>query len=200
MSPKVSPEYMLARQREILDAATAVFSKKGFHAATLDDIAAEAGISKGSIYIHFESKEAIVDGLSQQWQRIDDEVFDAAEAMPRAIDGIAHVVKSTLRRSARPDFLSSIRLGIFVYAEVMTNPFIKETQIKLGEQWRKRFIALAEQAKAEGDIGPGYSVESVIALFGSLGGGFFIARGVWDAEIDVPAVEKLIDNIVTSLK
>ena len=76
MSPKVSAEYMLQRRREILDAATKVFSQKGFHAATLDDVATEAEISKGSIYIHFDSKEAMIDGLSERWQTIDDEVFD----------------------------------------------------------------------------------------------------------------------------
>ncbi len=85
MSPKVSPEYMLERRREILEAATKVFSKKGFHAATLDDVAAEAEVSKGSIYIHFDSKEAMIDGLSELWQTIDDEVFAAAEAMPKRL-------------------------------------------------------------------------------------------------------------------
>lgn len=46
-----------ARPGEILEAALAVFSEKGFAAARLDDIAARAGISKGALYLYFETKQ-----------------------------------------------------------------------------------------------------------------------------------------------
>ena len=42
-----------ARRAEILDAASAVFSARGYHAAAIDDIAREAGVSKALIYEHF---------------------------------------------------------------------------------------------------------------------------------------------------
>ena len=200
MSPKVSPEYMLERRREILDAATKVFSEKGFHAATLDDVAAEAEVSKGSIYIHFDSKEAMIDGLSELWQTIDDEVFTVAEAMPKAIDGLTHVVKATFRRSQRPDYGDSIRLGMFVYAEVMINPAVAQSQARLGELWSKRFRSLAHQAKAEGDIGPGFTVDSVVSFLGFLNGGSFLARGVWGVKPNVSEFDDLIDAFIKSLR
>jgi len=190
---------MRERRGEILDAATKVFSQKGFHAATLDEIAAEADVSKGSLYIHFESKEAMIDGLSQLWQQTDDEVFEAAEAMPRAIDGIAYVTKATIRRSARSDFSDSIRLGMFVWAEVLINPAVRQSQSKLGGEWVRRFTALTQSAKDQGDISSEYSVDSVISFLGSLGGGFFLSQGVWNATPDVPNIEKLIDSFISSI-
>ena len=48
-----------ARPGEIIDAALEVFAEKGFAAAKLDDIARRAGISKGSLYLYFETKEEI---------------------------------------------------------------------------------------------------------------------------------------------
>jgi AcrR family transcriptional regulator len=48
-----------ARPGEIAAAALEVFAEKGFAAARLDDIAARAGISKGALYLYFESKEAL---------------------------------------------------------------------------------------------------------------------------------------------
>ena len=190
---------MLQRRREILDAATKVFSQKGFHAATLDDVATEAEISKGSIYIHFDSKEAMIDGLSERWQTIDDEVFDAAEAMPRAIDGVTYIVKATIRRSQRSDFGDSARLGMFVWAEVLINPAVAKSQALLGEKWNRRFHALVERAKDDGDIRPTFTVDSVIMFLGSLGGGFFLSR-VWDAKPNVADAEKLIDAFISSLR
>lgn len=47
------------RTEEILDAAFRVFSIKGYHNATVDDIAQEAGISKGTCYQYFAGKEDI---------------------------------------------------------------------------------------------------------------------------------------------
>lgn len=46
-----------ARPGEIIAAALEVFSEKGFAAARLDDIAARAGVSKGALYLYFETKQ-----------------------------------------------------------------------------------------------------------------------------------------------
>ena len=52
-----------ARPQEILDAALTVFAEKGFAAARMDDIAARAGVTKGTIYLYFESKDAVFKAL-----------------------------------------------------------------------------------------------------------------------------------------
>jgi AcrR family transcriptional regulator len=48
------------RRRSILDAARAVFFEDGFQLATVDDVAARAEVSKGTVYLYFESKETIL--------------------------------------------------------------------------------------------------------------------------------------------
>lgn len=52
-----------ARPAEVLDAALAEFFEKGFEAARLEDIAARAGVSKGTIYLYFDSKEDVFEAL-----------------------------------------------------------------------------------------------------------------------------------------
>ncbi|MDB5497059.1 MAG: transcriptional regulator, TetR family, partial [Phenylobacterium sp.] len=47
------------RPGEIVDAAMAVFAERGFAAARLDEIARRAGVSKGALYLYFETKEDI---------------------------------------------------------------------------------------------------------------------------------------------
>jgi len=47
------------RRTGILDAALAVFSERGYHSASIDDIAREAGVSKALIYEHFASKQEL---------------------------------------------------------------------------------------------------------------------------------------------
>ena len=50
----------MATLDDIVSAAAKVFRTKGYHAATVRDIAEEVGILKGSLYHHFESKEALL--------------------------------------------------------------------------------------------------------------------------------------------
>lgn len=52
-----------ARPAELLDAALAEFFEKGFAAARLEDIAARAGVSKGTIYLYFGSKDEMFEAL-----------------------------------------------------------------------------------------------------------------------------------------
>jgi AcrR family transcriptional regulator len=54
------------RPGEIVEAALAVFAEKGFAAARLDEIAARAGVSKGAIYLYFETKEEIFRAVVEQ--------------------------------------------------------------------------------------------------------------------------------------
>lgn len=54
------------RPGEILQAAMTVFAEKGFAATRMDDIAARAGVTKGTIYLYFESKEEVFKTLARQ--------------------------------------------------------------------------------------------------------------------------------------
>lgn len=56
-----------ARPDEILDAALAVFSEKGFAAARVEDVARAAGLSKGAVYLYFDSKEALFEALVRRF-------------------------------------------------------------------------------------------------------------------------------------
>ena len=67
-----------ARPGEIVQAALEVFAEKGFAAAKLDDIARRAGVSKGALYLYFETKEDIFRAVVRQAVAPN---FDVVEAM-----------------------------------------------------------------------------------------------------------------------
>jgi len=62
-----------ARRKQILDAATQVFAEKGFHRATIKEIARVAGIADGTVYTYFASKDevllAVLDRLNETTER-----------------------------------------------------------------------------------------------------------------------------------
>jgi len=61
MSPK--PDVSQERKQQIMEAALKVFSREGLHTARMDDIAEEAGLSKGALYWYFNSKDKIIASL-----------------------------------------------------------------------------------------------------------------------------------------
>jgi AcrR family transcriptional regulator len=66
-----------ARPAEILEAALTVFAEKGFAAARMEDISHRAGVTKGTIYLYFDSKEALFKALISQ--SISPAIADARE-------------------------------------------------------------------------------------------------------------------------
>jgi AcrR family transcriptional regulator len=83
------------RREAIVDAATALFDTRGFHATSIDDIGAAAGISGPGLYRHFPSKDALLTAVFDRiWDRLRPAV-DAAVGQPpeAALRGLlaAHV-------------------------------------------------------------------------------------------------------------
>ncbi len=67
MSPR--PDVSEERKQQIIQAATAVFARQGFHEARMEDIAREAGLGKGTLYLYFKSKDDIIAALLDQFYR-----------------------------------------------------------------------------------------------------------------------------------
>ncbi len=61
MAPR--PDVSEERKNQILEAATTVFARLGFHKARMDDIVEEAHLSKGALYWYFRSKDAVIEAL-----------------------------------------------------------------------------------------------------------------------------------------
>jgi TetR/AcrR family transcriptional regulator, repressor for uid operon len=55
-----------ARRDQILAAARSCFIDRGYHPTRMEDIASAAGLSKGGVYFHFQSKQEVFDALVQE--------------------------------------------------------------------------------------------------------------------------------------
>lgn len=66
-------------KKAIFKAAIIVFSKCGYNGSTVDDIALEAGVAKGTLYYHFKSKEEIFNFIIQEGLDIMEEELDVIE-------------------------------------------------------------------------------------------------------------------------
>src|SRR5262245_21047850 len=80
-----------AKRRQILQGARAVFLAQGFDSASMGEIARQAGVSKGTLYVYFDSKEALFEAIAEE------ECLAQAEQV-FALDSNDHDVEAVLTR------------------------------------------------------------------------------------------------------
>jgi AcrR family transcriptional regulator len=80
-----------AKRRQIMDGARKVFLAQGFDAASMGEIARQAGVSKGTLYVYFDSKEALFEAI------VEEECRSTAEQL-FALDSNDHDVEAVLTR------------------------------------------------------------------------------------------------------
>ena len=99
MKKRISRKESQSQTRtDLLDAALEVFSRRGYHAASVDEIAAEAGYSKGAVYSNFSNKEELFLAL------IDRRFAQDAQGYP----GIINFMNDGLKVKSGSDFKEQV--------------------------------------------------------------------------------------------
>jgi AcrR family transcriptional regulator len=164
-----------ARER-LLGAAAKVFAERGYRAASIDDIAAAAGFSKGAVYWHFQSKEDLLHTL------IDERLRDPTEAMltrmaeaPPEVDAGAEVGGRFMELlSGDPDF---VLLANEYWALAARDPKLRKRYADT-ERARRDALAQALQVRQEhrGTPEVGIPTEEAATAFLALASGLAMAR------------------------
>jgi AcrR family transcriptional regulator len=119
MTQQLKAQVAATKRAHILKAASAVFAQKGFHAATIRDVARAAGVADGTIYLHFENKGALLLGLFAQMA---DEVKAGIDpALPAGLDARGQL-RAALAHPLRAMQAGQLELMRVVLSEALVNP------------------------------------------------------------------------------
>jgi len=130
--PKRDPSHMAAVRQQILTAARAVFERKGLYEASVSDVSKEAGLSVGSLYVHFRSKEAILVALIESA-----DVLSAPLAACNSTADLLAFVIAILRQQEIPDTAGqAARTSLEVAAIARRSPEVQAVVIRNFEQLR----------------------------------------------------------------
>ncbi|HEY0449423.1 ScbR family autoregulator-binding transcription factor [Actinophytocola sp.] len=126
----------------ILDAAAAVFDERGFSGASLSEILAKAGVTKGALYFHFSSKEELASALvSEQWSFEFPEASSYSSPLQALID-VSHVFGQNL--------CSNIRVS--ASNRLVTEANVSSPAPAVYERWIEIVHELIVAAQEAGDI------------------------------------------------
>ena len=82
------PGEQSAKRRQIIEGARALFLAQGFDAASMDAIARKAGVSKGTLYVYFDSKEQLFEAIVEDERGAQAEQIFALDAANRDVEGV----------------------------------------------------------------------------------------------------------------
>jgi len=201
-------EKKIRRREEILDAAELVFGEKGPSAATMDDVAEAAQVSKGTVYLYFENKDDLFVALTHR--PMDAVLARFAELVEDDVDGLTLVRRlieahqSTIHKHA-----SQMRLAIASlcggFEPDPETPSLRHYGQRVA-LLRGTYLRAIERGIADGSLKPDLDPREVAAALwaGTFGASFirmnasrFCARTELDSEaLDLERIHESVANLL----
>ena len=195
---KVTQAHIDARTKDILDAGTRLFARKGVDDTTMQEIAAEAGLSAGAIYRYYPSKEellrAVCGGAVEQAR----EMFDQADTSTRsAVQALTDIGRSAWNQFKSEGCREQLILSLETTLAAVRQP--EELGAERGEMWSaliEMLESLVGQAQAAGELDAGVVARALaVTLLASHLGTGLLALQLRDG-IDTDAVCDVISELL----
>ncbi|SNS65051.1 transcriptional regulator, TetR family [Geodermatophilus saharensis] len=161
MPPSRRQQQEHTRER-LLEAAERVFTARGFAGASVDQVAAEAGLTKGAVYSNFASKEALVVALMRR--RLEASMSEVREQLARSgpADFYAEAGREYQAEARRGAGWAMLVVEFWLYA--MRHPPVRTVLADLEHELRTQLAAFLDDLAAQGGgrpALPGYEMAAV---------------------------------------
>lgn len=153
------------RRKQILAAAERCFARHGFHQTSMQEVCREAGLSPGSVYRYFRSKDDIIVAMVGENRQDTHIRFATAAANPDAIAGLLQLAEDVLTHINDP---ACGPLYFECTAEAMRNPRVAEVVRRDDQEIVAGMVQLLRRGQETGQIDPSLdprqAAETLIAL------------------------------------
>jgi AcrR family transcriptional regulator len=160
------------RRAHILAAAERAFLREGFHATSMQNVAAEAAMSPGNLYRYFPSKEAIVAGLCAR----DQEALATNVQMLLAGGDPLGGIECLLRRHLVDEPRERFQMIVEIWAEATRKPEIAALCGGIDEHVRQGLAQVVESAKRLGVAPSDVDTDFVVRIMMTIVIGLFKRR------------------------
>jgi AcrR family transcriptional regulator len=123
--PRITAARASAQRERILDAALTCFAREGFHAASMQDIVAESGLSPGAIYGYFKGKTEMVMAIASERHAMERRRMEHALTSGDIDTSLIRLVEGFVLGLRDPQEKKWRRLAVQLWAESLSNPRLK---------------------------------------------------------------------------
>ena len=167
-----NPKRSSQTRAAIIDSATRCFAREGYDSTGVAEICANAGVSKGAFYYHFESKEAVFLELIDSWLQALEyslrEVTSRADTVPEGLLDMAGTVQKIFENNRQ-------FMGLFLelWTRASRNEKVRLATIAPYRRYQDIFTALIRRGIEEGSLDP-VDADAAGQMLLSLSSGLFL--------------------------
>jgi TetR/AcrR family transcriptional regulator, transcriptional repressor for nem operon len=134
-------------RKQILRAASHQFARRAYHDVGLDDILAQAELTKGAMYFHFRSKHALAVAIIERQTAAGTGAVE--DLLARGLSGLETLIDFSYLIAVQDIKTNGVRAGLNLLGSVGRSEGLQE---RLLDEWAKALAGVVEQGIAEGDI------------------------------------------------
>ena len=195
---KVPQQYLDERRQEILVAAKRVFVEKGYDAATINDIAAEAGVAAGSIYRYFENKGDLIAAAANDC--VEDDLSSWSGDLPEGMTpGQAFYLLGAQVKSdfSAPGHRDEAVLRLESYLAASRDPALRDRIIPTLEESIQGLASFVRAAQESGEFDASYDPVMFARFLHAVGSGIGSLSVAYADEFDAEAIWEQLIRLAT---
>ncbi|WP_438021738.1 TetR family transcriptional regulator [Sorangium sp. So ce233] len=195
-------EEAAATREQILDAALLVFSRKGYSAATLQDVAAEAGLTRGAVYWHFKGKAELYAALvGERFAKASEVLAEALSPRYSPLESIERLLTRSLEYLEQDAEYRAV-LSITLFKTELTPELEPGFQQKIASQRRlvEMVADLVRKGIAAGEIDRATDPKAAALAAVSLVNGATALHLMDPTMLDSRAVRRMVATFVRGLR
>jgi AcrR family transcriptional regulator len=192
--PKLLESTREQRRRQLLDAAWRCIAREGFHDLTVDDVCADAGLSKGAFYSHFVSKEALLMGLiADDAASIARIAEDPTTLRLTPVQRIRRVTESMLMQGADP---ARVQLRADVWGAMQTYPAVRAAVTAAVAERQRIFREWIDEAVRVGEMSIDFPSNALAALLLAISDGLVLHYALDPHAFRWGKISKAVDGML----
>jgi AcrR family transcriptional regulator len=182
--PRISAARANEQRGRILDAALTCFAREGFHAATVQDIVVESGLSPGAIYGYFKGKTEIAMAIASERHAMERQRLESALATPDIDTSLQRLVEGFVLELRDPKERRWRHLAVQLWAESLSNPRLKREALAGVSQAVDVLAPMIARAQRQGrwprHLDPTSAARVMVAVLQGIS-----LQVAWDGKVDV---------------
>jgi AcrR family transcriptional regulator len=192
--PKLLESTREQRRRQILDAAWRCIARQGFRDLTVDDVCADAGLSKGAFYSHFVSKDTLLMGLiADDAASIAQIAEDPATLRLSPVQRIRKVTESMLMQGADP---ARVQLRADVWGAMQTYPDVRAAVTAAVAERQRVFREWIDEAVRIGEMSIDFPPNALAALLLAISDGLVLHYALDPRAFRWGKISKAVDGLL----
>ncbi|MDQ6726251.1 MAG: TetR/AcrR family transcriptional regulator [Actinomycetota bacterium] len=194
--PKLAAEAKEQRRRRLVDAAWRCVARGGYRTLRVDDVCAEAGLSKGAFYTYFDHKHDLLLALLDDDAEGMTELVADAGSQSGGVEQIRRFVAGLVERGSDG---AAVQLRADLWAEISSDEGLRLRFLEAMQHRRMCLAAVIDSAVAAGDL-VDVPANALAAVFLALGDGLMLHRVLDPAGFRWPNVRRAVDAILDGLR